>query len=93
MPAGDDHPAGSLPVGMRRSRRQRQVYWLNFKSEMDGTLQRLAARYTEETGVDVKVITAASGTYVQTLIAEMDKSAPPTMYVICNAPDVEIWQK
>ena len=70
-----------------------RVYWLNFKSEMDGTLQRLAARYTEETGVDVKVITAASGTYVQTLIAEMDKSAPPTMYVICNAPDVEIWQK
>ena len=64
MSAGDDHPAGSLPVGMRRSRRQRQVYWLNFKSEMDGTLQRLARRYTEETGVDVKVITAASGTYV-----------------------------
>ena len=70
-----------------------RVYWLNFKSEMDGTLQELAKRYTEETGVDVKVITAASGTYVQTLIAEMDKSAPPTMYVICNPSDVEIWQK
>ncbi len=75
-----------------RSARGR-VYWLNFKSEIDGTLQDLAKRYTRETGVDVKVITAASGTYVQTLIAEMDKSAPPTMYVICNPPDVEIWQK
>ena len=68
-----------------------RVYWLNFKTEMDGTLQQLAKRYTTETGVDVKVITAASGTYVQTLIAEMDKSAPPTLYVMCNPSDVEVW--
>ena len=70
-----------------------RVYWLNFKTEMDGTLQQLAKRYTGETGTDVKVITAASGTYVQTLIAEMDKSVPPTLYVICNPSDVDIWGK
>ena len=70
-----------------------RVYWLNFKTEIDGTLQKLAKRYTAETGVDVKVITAASGTYVQTLIAEMDKSAPPTLYVISSPSDVEVWGK
>ena len=53
------------------------VYWLNFKPELDETAQALAATYTEKTGVPVQVITAASGTYQQTLTAEMDKSNPP----------------
>ena len=38
------------------------VYWLNFKPELDGTAQELANKYTDETGVSVKVVTAASGT-------------------------------
>ena len=49
------------------------VYWLNFKPELDETLQNLAKTYTEKTGVEVKVVTAASGTYSQTLTSEMDK--------------------
>ena len=40
-----------------------RVYWLNFKPEADGTLQKVAAMYTEKTGVPVTVVTAASGTY------------------------------
>ena len=35
------------------------VYWLNFKPESDDTLQQVAKMYTEETGVPVKVVTAA----------------------------------
>ena len=54
-----------------------KVYWLNFKPEIDETLQALAKTYTEKTGVEVKVTTAASGTYIQTLTSEMDKSNPP----------------
>lgn len=69
-----------------------RVYWLNFKPELDGTAQRLARIYTEKTGVRVKVVTAASGTYSQTLIAEMDKSAPPTMFVIGNRAGVKEWK-
>ena len=53
------------------------VYWLNFKPESDEVLQQIAKMYKEKTGVDVKVVTAASGTYSQTLTAEMDKSNPP----------------
>ena len=60
------------------------VYWLNFKPESDETLQKIAALYTEKTGVPVKVVTAASGTYNETLTAQMDKSDAPTMFVVGN---------
>ena len=76
--AGDDAAKGS-------------VYWLNFKPESDETLQKLATMYTEKTGVPVKVVTAASGTYNETLTAQMDKSDAPTMFVVGNAAAVETW--
>ena len=69
-----------------------RVYWLNFKPESDSVLQEIAATYTEQTGVPVQVVTAASGTYSQTLIAEMDKSAPPTLFVIGNQDGVAQWK-
>ena len=68
------------------------VYWLNFKPESDTVLQEIAAMYKEETGVDVKVVTAASGTYNQTLLAEMEKSEAPTMFVIGNSNAVKEWK-
>ena len=49
------------------------VYWLNFKPESDEALQNIASLYTSKTGVPVKVVTAASGTYNDTLTSEMDK--------------------
>ena len=68
-----------------------RVYWLNFKPESDEALKTLAAMYTEETGVPVQVVTAASGTYSETLTAEMDKNAPPTIFVVGNNAAVETW--
>ena len=68
-----------------------RVYWLNFKPEADGTLQKVAAMYTEKTGVPVTVVPAASGTYNETLTAEMDKSAPPTLFVVGNQAAVGTW--
>lgn len=68
------------------------VYWLNFKPESDEVLQEIAKMYKEETGVEVKVVTAASGTYNQTLIAEMDKSEAPTLFVIGNQNAVKEWK-
>lgn len=68
-----------------------RVYWLNFKPELDETAQELAKTYKDKTGVDVQVITAAAGTYKQTLTAEMDKNAPPTLFVIGNSEGVQEW--
>ena len=67
------------------------VYWLNFKPESDEVLKELAAKYTAETGVEVKIETAASGTYNETLTAEMDKSEAPTIFIVKNPADVETW--
>ncbi len=62
-----------------------QVYYLNFKPEVDSIWQSLAAKYTEETGVPVKVVTAASGNYEQTLMSEIANAEAPTLFQI-NGP-------
>ena len=61
------------------------VYYLNFKPEQDQQWQDLAAAYTEETGVPVTVVTAASGEYETTLMSEMGKSSAPTLFQV-NGP-------
>mgnify|MGYP002517590660 CR=1 FL=1 len=60
------------------------VYYLNFKPESDAAWQKLAEDYTAQTGVEVKVVTAASGQYDATLTAELDKDAAPTMFQVGN---------
>ena len=57
-----------------------KVYYLNFKPEQDEAWQNLAKKYTEETGVPVTVVTAASGQYETTLMSEMAKSDAPTLF-------------
>lgn len=76
-------PAGAEETG--------KVYYLNFKPEADQAWQDLAAAYTEETGVPVTVLTAASGEYNTTLQAEMAKSEMPTIFNVGNADAVKTW--
>lgn len=61
------------------------VYYLNFKPEVDEVWQEIAAAYTAETGVEVKVVTAASGTYEEVLKSEIAGSNAPTLFQI-NGP-------
>ncbi len=67
------------------------VYYLNFKPEVDQAWQDLAATYTEQTGVEVKVVTAASGQYSDTLTAEMAKAEAPTIFNIGNSAGITDW--
>ena len=67
------------------------VYWLNFKPEADSALQEIAKLYTEETGVEVKVVTAASGEYNTQLIAELDKKEAPTLFNVGNPGAVKTY--
>ena len=67
------------------------VYYLNFKPEADEALQELAKLYTETTGVPVKVVTAASGDYSNTLNAQMGKDGAPTVYNIGNKSGLKDW--
>ena len=68
------------------------VYYLNFKPEQDQQWQDLAAKYTEETGVDVTVVTAASGEYETTLMSEMGKSGAPTMFQVNGPVGLANWK-
>lgn len=68
------------------------VYYLNFKPEADAQWQELAELYTEETGVPVTVITAASDQYETTLKSEMGKSEAPTMFQVNGPVGLASWK-
>ena len=69
-----------------------KVYYLNFKPEQDEAWQNLAKAYTEETGTDVTVVTAASGQYETTLQSEMAKSDAPTLFQVNGPVGLKNWK-
>ena len=77
--------------GEAKTEEKGSVYYLNFKPEADEAWQKLAKEYTELTGVQVKVVTAASGEYSTTLNAEMGKSDAPTLFQCGNAQGLLDW--
>ena len=85
--AGTDAPAAETGSGSGGS-----VYYLNFKPEQDAQWQELAEIYTEETGVPVKVVTAASGTYETMLTSEMAKDDAPTMFQVNGPVGLNSWK-
>lgn len=69
-----------------------KVYYLNFKPEQADAWTELAAAYTDETGVQVTIQTAASGTYEQTLKSEMAKSEAPTLFQVNGPVGLANWK-
>ncbi len=70
-----------------------KVYYLNFKPEAADQWTALAKEYTKEKGVDVKVQTAASGTYEQTLKSEIAKTEAPTLFQVNGPVGYQNWKK
>ena len=68
------------------------IYYLNFKPEVAEAWEALAAAYTEETGVEMTVITAASGTYEDTLKSEIAKTEAPTLFQVNGPVDLNTWK-
>lgn len=68
------------------------VYYLTFKPEQADQWVALAETYTKETGVPVTVVTAASGTYEQTLKSEMAKSEAPTLFQVNGPVGLASWK-
>ena len=69
-----------------------KVYYLNFKPEQDQDWQDLAKAYTEETGVPVTVLTAASGTYEEKLTSEIAKTDAPTLFQVNGPVGLANWK-
>ena len=68
------------------------VYLLNFKPEAEEALKTIASAYKDKIGVEVKIVTAASGTYQQTLQTEVAKSNPPTIFNINGPVGLVTWK-
>ena len=68
-----------------------KVYYLNFKPEQADQWVALAKTYTDQTGVEVKVETAASGTYEEQLKSEMAKSNAPTLFQVNGPVELAAW--
>ena len=69
------------------------VYFLNFKPESAKVYEEIAKTYEKETGVKVKVQTAAANTYEQTLKSEIAKKNAPTIFQINGPIGYESWKK
>ena len=89
--ASSDAPASSTAAPAAPAAAGK-VYYLNFKPEQDEAWQKLAATYTEETGVPVTVVTAASGQYETTLMSEMAKSDAPTLFQVNGPVGLANWK-
>ena len=83
-PAATPDPAPAATGG--------SVYYLNFKPEADAAWQALAKEYTKETGVEVKVQTAASGQYETTLMSEIAKTEAPTLFQVNGPVGLANWK-
>lgn len=68
------------------------VYYLNADSTLDAAWKALAQTYTEATGTEVKIVTAADGTYAQTLAAQMGRDGMPTLFQVSGPTELEQWK-
>ena len=95
---GEDAPAPAPEGGSQEtetpaaSGAEGSVYYLNFKPEQGPDWEALAKVYTEETGVPVTVVTAASGQYETTLMSEMGKSGAPTLFQVNGPVGLANWK-
>ncbi len=69
-----------------------EIYYLNFKPEIAEVYDEIAAAYEEESGVKLNVVTAASGTYEQTLKSEIAKAQAPTLFQINGPKGYASWK-
>lgn len=94
-PAADDQPGEAVPAPPETpaaAEGATEIYFLNFKPEIAEVYAEIAAAYEAETGVKVKVETAAAGTYEQTLRSEIAKADAPTIFQINGPVGYQSWK-
>lgn len=70
-----------------------EIYFLNFKPEISDKYEEIAKQYEEETGIKVKVTTAASGEYEKTLTTQMaNADSAPTIFQINGPVGYQNWK-
>ena len=86
-----DNTEPQTDEAQQESTQEGKVYYLNFKPEVADIWEEIMNVYTEETGVQATVMTAAAGTYEQTLKSEIAKSDAPTLFQV-SPVGLETWK-
>ncbi|MFL0247500.1 ABC transporter substrate-binding protein [Candidatus Clostridium stratigraminis] len=89
---GSKSTAGTSSSDGSKSSGAKEIYFLNFKPEIADKYNQIAAEYEKETGVKVKINTAAAGTYETTLKSEVAKSDAPTIFQINGPVGYQAWK-
>jgi raffinose/stachyose/melibiose transport system substrate-binding protein len=84
--AGETEPAPAAQAGG-------EIYYLNFKPEVAELYEKIGEAYKTETGVTLKVVTAAAGTYEQTLKSEIAKADAPVLFQINGPVGYQAWKE
>ena len=82
----------SISLAGCKKKNSSEVYFLNFKPESASVYEELAKKYEEETGIAVKVVTAAANNYEQTLKSEIAKSSAPTIFQVNGPVGYSSWK-
>lgn len=88
---GGDNKATNENLSENKPAAATEIYFLNFKPEIASVYEKIAKEYKEKTGVTVKVVTAASNSYEQTLTSEIAKSDPPTIFQMNGPVGYRAW--
>ena len=81
-----------LPALVSCTKQGKSLYYLNFKPEVASVYDEIAAKYKAETGITLRVVTAASGTYEQTLKSEIGKADAPVLFQINGPTGYASWK-
>jgi raffinose/stachyose/melibiose transport system substrate-binding protein len=82
-----------LSICLTGCKNDSEVYFLNFKPEAAKVYEKIVKEYEKESGVKVKVATAAANTYEQTLKSEIAKSSAPTIFQVNGPIGYEAWKE
>ncbi len=82
-----------LSICLTGCKNDSEVYFLNFKPEAAKAYEKIVKEYEKESGVKVKVATAAANTYEQTLKSEIAKSSAPTIFQVNGPIGYESWKE
>lgn len=79
-------------IGCGQTADDPRIYFLNYKPESTDSWKEIAKAYEAETGIEVRILTAASGSYEQTLKSEIAKQGAPTLFQVNGPVDCEKWK-
>lgn len=74
------------------SKKVTEIYFLSCKPEVKAVWEEVSEVYEKETGVKLKVLTAADGNHERTLKAELAKKDYPTMFQINGPVEYQKWK-